>query len=76
MKGATSHGCYELASTPDAIRGLRRRLGIDYGKLDYVVHDGEVVLLDVNRTPAVSMLERFGMTQNAVRHLARAVHSS
>ncbi len=29
---------------------IRRRLNLDYGKLDYVVHDGRVVLLDVNKT--------------------------
>ena len=28
----------------------RSELGLDYGKLDYVVHDGELVLLDVNKT--------------------------
>jgi len=28
----------------------RERLGVDYGKLDYVVHDGEAYLLDVNKT--------------------------
>jgi hypothetical protein len=29
-----------------------RRLGLDHGKLDYVVRDGEVVVFDANRTPA------------------------
>jgi len=41
-----------------------------------VVRDGEVVLLDVNRTPAVSTLERFAMTRKVARHLARALYSS
>ncbi|MGO8994647.1 MAG: hypothetical protein ACLQVI_15130 [Polyangiaceae bacterium] len=36
---------------PDELRAMRRALGFDYGKLDFVVHDGEVVLLDANRTP-------------------------
>lgn len=40
---------------PDAeIVAWRYRLGMDYGKLDYVVHDGEVVLLDVNKTTGAS----------------------
>lgn len=33
------------------IRKLREELGFDYGKLDYVVHDGEAILLDANKTP-------------------------
>jgi hypothetical protein len=34
-----------------ALREKRRRLGFDYGKFDYVEHDGEAILLDANRTP-------------------------
>jgi hypothetical protein len=75
VKGAAAHACDELPSPPDAIRRLRRRLGIDDGKLDYVMRDGETVLLDVNRTPAVSTLERFGITRKVARHLARALYS-
>ncbi|MEK7270509.1 MAG: hypothetical protein AAB215_06135 [Planctomycetota bacterium] len=30
-----------------------RALGLDYGKLDYVVLDGRIVVLDANRTPAI-----------------------
>jgi len=29
----------------------RRKLGFDYGKFDYVVHEGRAHLLDANRTP-------------------------
>jgi hypothetical protein len=32
----------------------REMLDIDYGKLDYVIHEGEVVLLDVNKTTGAS----------------------
>lgn len=39
---------------PEALRARRAELGIDYGKLDFVVHDGEAILLDANRTPATS----------------------
>jgi hypothetical protein len=38
---------------PDEIREWRRRLGFDYGKFDFVIHEGKPVLLDVNRTPTV-----------------------
>jgi hypothetical protein len=41
----------EPVPVPDEIRAWRDRLGFDFGKFDYVVHDGRCVLLDVNRTP-------------------------
>lgn len=44
----------EVAEPDDEIIMWRRRLSIDYGKLDYVVSGGRVVLLDVNKTTGVS----------------------
>jgi hypothetical protein len=38
---------------PDELRAWRARLGFDYGKFDFVVHDGAPILLDVNRTPTL-----------------------
>ncbi|MDD4882337.1 MAG: hypothetical protein PHX10_12225 [Gallionellaceae bacterium] len=43
-----------LDAVPDSLRAERARLGIDFGKLDYVMVDGEAVLLDVNKTPTVA----------------------
>jgi hypothetical protein len=36
---------------PDELWAWRERLGFDYGKFDFVLHEGRPVLLDVNRTP-------------------------
>lgn len=36
---------------PEDLRRIRDELGFDYGKFDYGIVDGEVVLYDVNRTP-------------------------
>jgi len=41
----------EEVPVPDEIVEVRRRLSFDYGKLDYVISDGRVVLLDANTTP-------------------------
>ena len=41
----------EPAPVPDELRAVRERLGFDYGKFDFVVHDGKTILFDVNRTP-------------------------
>ncbi|AHF00153.1 hypothetical protein [Thioalkalivibrio paradoxus] len=35
---------------PPALRRTRNELGMDYGRFDYVMHDGNPVLLDVNKT--------------------------
>jgi hypothetical protein len=43
-----------IADVPEAIREARRRLGFDYGKFDFVLHQGQPVLLDTNSTPGCS----------------------
>lgn len=37
---------------PDEVIGLRRSLRLDYGKIDYTMHQGQAVILDANVTPA------------------------
>jgi len=43
-----------LVDVPPELRAERERLGFDFGKFDFVVHEGEPILLDVNRTPGMS----------------------
>jgi hypothetical protein len=38
---------------PEDLRQLRREMGFDYGKFDYVIVDGHAALFDANRTPTV-----------------------
>jgi hypothetical protein len=45
---------YEEVQPDPAILEMRRQLGLDYGKLDYVLHDGAAHLLDVNKTTGAS----------------------
>jgi hypothetical protein len=40
-----------LKTPPDALMQRRKELYFDYGKFDYVEHDGEAILLDANKTP-------------------------
>jgi len=42
----------EDAEVPSELRALRRELGFDFGKFDYVRHGERFVVLDVNRTPS------------------------
>ncbi len=41
----------EPVEVPEELQRLRKALGFDYGKFDFVVHDGRPILLDANRTP-------------------------
>jgi hypothetical protein len=41
----------EEVPVPEEIVAARRRLNFDYGKFDYVINEGRVVLLDTNSTP-------------------------
>jgi hypothetical protein len=43
-----------LKGVPDTLRAERERLGFDFGKFDYVHHNGTAVLLDANNTPATT----------------------
>jgi hypothetical protein len=54
LKRAMCVGVDENLPVPAELTDLRRRLGFDYGKFDYTIHDGQVVILDVNWTPGAA----------------------
>jgi hypothetical protein len=41
----------EPVAVPEALRAERQRLGFDYGKFDFVIHESTPILFDANRTP-------------------------
>jgi hypothetical protein len=43
-----------LHEVPEFLRAERKRLQFDFGKFDYVEREGEVFLLDANKTPTVA----------------------
>ena len=45
---------YEPVGVPAKIREERARLNFDFGSFDFVIHEGEPILLDANRTPGVA----------------------
>ena len=53
LKRSTCELVDEGLVPPDEVVALRRHLGLDYGKIDYVMNEGQVVILDVNRTPGL-----------------------
>ncbi len=48
----------EEVPVAESIVAARHELGFDYGKFDYVEHDGKAVLLDANPTPVLAGTER------------------
>ena len=57
---------------PAELYAIRQQLGMDYGKLDYVMRDGKVVLFDVNRTPGC---EKGRLARNMAQRLAEGIWS-
>jgi hypothetical protein len=43
----------ELIPVPDELKLVRKNLGFDYGRFDFVEHNGQPVLYDVNKTLGV-----------------------
>jgi hypothetical protein len=48
----------DVREVPEALRQRREELGFDFGKFDYAIVDGEVVLYDANRTPTLGAFPR------------------
>ena len=38
---------------PSELEAFREANGFDFGKFDYVEHDGRPILLDINKTPTI-----------------------
>jgi hypothetical protein len=59
---------------PD-VETWRKRFDLDYGKLDYLVHDGRAVLIDVNKTIGASRQVADAPLQAMRRRLAEGLYS-
>jgi hypothetical protein len=64
---------FEEVETPEELLGIRSEIGLDFGKLDFTLRDGRVVLLDVTRTPGMSTLAVSGFAERAASHLAEGL---
>ena len=63
----------EPSEVPPKLQTERERLSFDFGKFDWVMHEGEPVLLDANRTPGVARAIQPLMKEGA-RNLAEGLH--
>jgi hypothetical protein len=57
------------------VQAWRRRFHVDYGKLDYVVHEGTPILLDVNKTTGASAKVADLNLKTMRRQLAEGLYS-
>lgn len=71
-----SAGIEPLADpVPNALRDIRRQFGFDYGKFDYAIISGELVLYDVNRTPGIAGTTHQGKHTETIAVLADGILS-
>lgn len=74
FKAGMSVSAYDVEPHPE-IEEWRARLELDYGKLDYLVHNGEVVLIDVNKTTGASAHMGSDALQAMRRRLAEGLYA-
>ncbi len=61
-----------VPDVPEELRQVRRKMGFDFGKFDYSIVDGRVVLYDTNRTPTLGAISREEYLPRA-QHLAEGL---
>ncbi len=72
--GHTSDSIEEIEPHPEVVE-RRRELGMDYGKIDYVLHEGKVVILDVNKTTGAGGVSTDPKVIELRRRRARGIYS-
>ncbi|MEW6416531.1 MAG: hypothetical protein AB1480_00200 [Nitrospirota bacterium] len=65
----------EHIPVPEELYSIRQYLKFDYGKFDYVLQDGKVVLFDVNRTMAYNRHAKTAFAQETAQFLAEGIRS-
>jgi hypothetical protein len=74
FKGDTSTTAH-VVEPHAAARAWREELGLDYGKIDYTVREGEVILLDANKTTGMATYLEPDALRAERRRQAEGVHS-
>ncbi len=72
---AFTHVAIEAVEPDPAIERFRRELHFDYGKFDYVMHEGQAVLLDTNKTTGAGGLQQTPGLDARRRHRAEGLYS-
>jgi hypothetical protein len=72
--GHTSDSIEEIEPHPEVVE-RRRELGMDYGKIDYVLHEGNAVILDINKTTGAGGVSTDPKVIELRRRRARGIYS-
>lgn len=75
VKSSRVVACERMDETPPDVIEVRRRLQMDYGRFDYVLHEGRAIVFDANRTPAFTFQNRSFPHAEVGRHLAAGIWS-
>ena len=60
---------------PQKLLQIRKQLGFDYGKFDFLMYEGEPILLDINTTPGIVMGENHNELLRNLKELAAGIHT-
>jgi hypothetical protein len=61
-----------VEDVPDEVRAAREKHKLDFGKIDFVMHEGRALVFDVNKTPTV-FLNKAGKPGRFVQRLANGL---
>ena len=64
----------DAAAVPAEVRELRQSLGFEYGKFDYVIHEGQAIVFDVSRTPTYDAGSKAGSAGSLIESLVPGIH--
>jgi len=64
-----------LPDTPEELRAARAAMGFDFGKFDYVIREGRVVLFDANRTPTYNAASAAGSPSRVLLDLSLGIEA-
>ena len=76
VKGS-GHHAHDGGPVPPEIERFRKQMGIDYGKIDFVISEGGPVVIDVSRTPGIPFPtnDKGQLVRERARHLAKGIYS-
>ena len=63
----------DIVPASPELHEIRKQFGLDYGKIDYVIRDGNLVLLDINPTPGLPANDV--LARRIAKHLAVGIVS-
>jgi hypothetical protein len=72
-KNVVRRDLLDAADVPEGVRALREKLGFEFGKFDYVMHEGEAIVFDVSRTPTYDPGSKAGSAGSLIETLAPGI---